>query len=102
MNIDEILKSFNLDMNDVKRIYHGYDHSCRCGCGGRYFERGERGFTRAVNALRKPETIYLERGTAVVTRHGERGVSDGFVVGQTFVNIPYDAARDKCYTLYFE
>lgn len=102
MNIDEILKSSGRDLNDVTRIYHGYDHSCRCGCGGKYFDRGSRGFTRSINALRKPGTTCLGPGTGVTTRHGEHIVSNGLVAGRTYINIPYDAARDKCYTLYFD
>lgn len=64
--------------------------------------QGIAGITRSINALRKPGTTCLGPGADVTTRHGEHIVSDGLVVGRTYINIPYDAVRDKCYTLYFD
>ena len=33
----------------ITSIYTGDEHGCRCGCHGRYFKPGEKGFTRALN-----------------------------------------------------
>lgn len=41
------------DIEKATRVYTGKDNHCRCGCGGRYFEKGSVGFTRAMNNYKK-------------------------------------------------
>lgn len=103
MNIDEIIAQ-NLPGKtaaDIVKIYHGRDHECRCGCRGKYFHRGERGFTRARNRLDKLSVV--AKGTFM----GQNGFGNYYSGGiesdgKSYVNLPYDAAKDKCYTLYFD
>lgn len=35
----------------IEQIYTGSENACRCGCAGRYFEPGSKGFARALNKL---------------------------------------------------
>jgi len=44
---------------EIDNIYTGKESGCRCGCSGRYFEPGERGWKMALNKIRKanPETV---------------------------------------------
>lgn len=51
--LNELLAEHNKTIKDIAQIYHGKDHWCRCGCGGKYFEPGEKGFARATNTLNK-------------------------------------------------
>lgn len=89
MTLNEILKANGRKLEDITQIYRGKDHWCRCGCGGTYFERNRpedaRGFKRAINQMNKPdfETWDVE-------------------VGDTYINIPYDADNDKCFCVYFD
>lgn len=39
-----------INRNDVLEIYTGLEEGCRCGCQGKYYEKGSgAGFTRALN-----------------------------------------------------
>ena len=39
-----------IDRNNVLKIYTGLEKGCRCGCHGKYHEKGSgAGFTRALN-----------------------------------------------------
>ena len=86
---EEVLAEFGKTEKDIERIYHGLDHNCRCGCGGRYFEAGERGFTRAVNQMKKAEFRAFEI----------EGKVDGKV---HWLNIPEQWTNDMCYCIYFK
>ena len=90
-------------MSDVKQIYHGRDNWCRCGCGGNYFSVGSVGFKRALNRIQKEDFKPLEAGTEVYGVGKSEGVR--FETQSTplegWLNIPYDANRDKCSCLYF-
>lgn len=70
----------------VSRIYHGKDDACRCGCKGRYYNRGDRGFHWVFR-----EAITKARET--LCEVNEAG-------GLTFINIPY--GDNKAYTIYIE
>ena len=89
ITLEDLLKKFGKTEDDIDKIYHGKDHWCRCGCGGNYFYKNvkaeQRGFTRALNALKKEnfKTCDIEQ--------------DGL-----WLNIP-DATKDNmCYCIYFK
>lgn len=42
-----------LNGKHVLNIYTGDEHGCRCGCHGRCFKPGDRGFVRAFNKAKK-------------------------------------------------
>lgn len=104
LNFDETLKSAGWTEESITKIYHGGDHVCRCGCAGNYFERGTRGFTRALNALKRG-FMTEEKGDKVWVSgygHDEEQVSDGIDFGGSYINIPEaDASNhNRCYCLY--
>lgn len=82
-----ILKEANREEKDITKVYHGKDHWCRCGCGGNYFDKGERGFTRAMNLMKKG---YPKFSTSNVE------------AGPNYINIPDDGADNMCYCIYFD
>ena len=86
MTLNEILNQAGRSLEDIKEIYHGRDHACRCGCCGNYFDRGSRGFTRAINQMNKPEFKNYEVNAPE---------------GKNYINISYDDYNDKCYCVYF-
>ena len=53
----------------IAQVYTGREGGCRCGCHGNYFDKGTRGFNRALNRAFKlnPEVVlcdtYEEMGT---------------------------------------
>ena len=103
-NFNETLASANWTEADIMRIYHGGDHVCRCGCAGRYFDRGDRGFTRAMNALKRG-FLTEEKGDKVYVTgygHNEMQTSDGIDIKPDYINIPEadDPRHNKCYCLY--
>lgn len=105
MDLNSYLSKIGKTVDDVQKIYHGLDHCCRCGCGGNYFDRGSRGFTRAMNKMLSAEFKPLEVGMDVHTRDGRYLQSTGVEIDGVFnvyVNIPYNGMTDKCYCLYFE
>lgn len=103
-NLDETLAAFGWKESDITKIYHGGDHVCRCGCAGNYFDRGTRGFTRALNALRRGFNTETAGEKVFVSGYGhnEEQVSDGVSCGGNYINIPeFDAPNhNKCYCLY--
>lgn len=106
MNLNELLQKHGRTVADVTKIYSGLEHCCRCGCGGKYFEPGDRGFARALNAIAKPGFEPVPKGVTMWRRGSLAGTSDGIAVGETyglsFVDIPYGQSNDKCYCLYFD
>ena len=103
MELIKLLNEHGKKLEDVRKIYSGLCNCCRCGCGGKYLDKGSRGFTRALNAIQDPEFKPLAEGTAVwaPARH-EHVKSEGVVYGGTCLDIPYDKDTDKCYCIYFE
>lgn len=104
-NLNVVLAKAGKTEDSIKRIYHGGDHVCRCGCAGNYLERGTKGFTRALNALR---TGFMTESKGEVVwvsgyGHDENQISDGIDFGGSYINIPiYDDPRhNKCYCIYF-
>lgn len=106
LNFVEVLKKANVPEDSIKRIYHGGDHACRCGCAGKYFERGSRGFTRALNVLRKGFMTESNGDKIWVYGYGhdEEQISDGIDYSNNYINIPVydDPNHNKCYCLYFD
>ncbi len=104
-NLMNALAKVNCTEDSIHRIYHGGDHVCRCGCAGKYFERGSKGFTRALNALRKG--FMTESNGEVVYvygyGHNEEQISKGIDITKEYINVPIydDANHNKCYCLYF-
>lgn len=88
MNLIEILAQYGLTLDDVKQIYYGGDHVCRCGCKGRYANRGTPLFKR-----------YLKR-IAATPLAGEVEIADD----KYWLNLPTDTSTDigKCFCLYFD
>jgi len=102
MNITETLVLAKKTIEDITRIYHGKDHECRCGCKGRYFERGTAGFKRALSTIQSDEFSPLKKGDSMWHSQCRRWtLTQGVEVDDGYINIPYDAEHDKCYTLYF-
>ena len=103
-NLAETLTKAGWTEDSIKRIYHGGDHVCRCGCAGRYFDRGTQGFTRALNALRKGFMTESEGDKVWVSGYGhdEMQTSDGVEIDSVYINIPEakDPRHNKCYCLY--
>lgn len=87
ITLDEILKEDpkQRSTNSITRVYRGRDHACRCGCCGNYYEKGEKGFTRAYNQLKK--------GVECVEK---------IEYGTNYINVPYDYDRDYCLCIYFD
>ena len=103
MDLIAELAKHNKKIEDITRVYSGLDNCCRCGCRGTYHDKGSRGFTRALNAIQKPDFKPLAENTEVYApAHHGWVKSDGITYGGNYLNIPYDAQKDKCYCLYFE
>ena len=104
LNLAEVLKKANWTEDSIKRIYHGGDHVCRCGCAGKYFERGTIGFTRALNTLRKGFMTETAGDKVWVSGYGhnEMQTSEGIDIKSDYINIPEanDPRHNKCYCLY--
>lgn len=121
MKLDEILKPAGWTTNDIKRIYSGLDHCCRCGCGGKYHDRGTIGFKRILNKLIAGKvTPYPAGKERHVTGAGhnevikEVGIDYGGSAYSScktpaagysnvnYINIPIDETSNRCYCLYNE
>lgn len=115
MTLNEILKPTDWTIDSITRIYSGLDHCCRCGCGGKYYERGSIGFKRILNKLIAGKvTPYPAGKERHVTGAGhdevikEVGIDyggtayDGGKIPKSFnyINIPIDETSNKCYCLY--
>ena len=103
-NLNETLAKAGWTEDDITRIYHGGDHVCRCGCAGRYFDRGSHGFTRALNALKKGFMTESAGDKVHVTGYGHDEVqtSEGIDIRTDYINIPeFDTPNhNRCYCLY--
>lgn len=88
ITLNEILEKAGRKESDIKKIYRGKDNYCRCGCGGKYYDRGEKGFTRAINEMSRDTFTCLDVEAPV---------------GCNFINIPYDDStyEGKALTIYF-
>lgn len=68
----------------ITQVYSGIDNGCRCGCKGKYYNRGDKMFPgmlrKAIKAARNPNLPCTEEG-------------DGYV------NIPL--GNNRAYTIYF-
>lgn len=102
MKLSERLECIEMSLNskvEVTKIYHGKDHACRCGCCGRYFEKGDKGFTRAINKLNSDNFSCFENQVQVDTSD----IRPDYEYSQGWINIPYDPnITDKCYCVYFK
>ena len=90
---------------DVKRIYSGLDHCCRCGCGGTYYDKGSTGFKRILNKLVAGEVEPYKAGEfrfVVGGGHRENIIEEGLDFGGSYLNIPIANTSNECYCLYFE
>lgn len=101
MNLVNTLSKANRKIEDITRIYSGKENACRCGCAGRYFDRGTVGFTRAINKMKRDDFKPLKKGDVMWANYG-RCISEGVVYGENYVDIPYNGDNDKCYCLYFD
>lgn len=101
MNLDEVLKQANWTEESIVKIYHGFDNCCRCGCGGRYFDRGTPGFNRALNKIRSDKFVVRPKGEVHnAPRHEGKVVCEGLMIDGNYINIPEQGTNDKCYCLY--
>ena len=106
-NLNETLTEAGWTEDTIQKIYRGGDHVCRCGCAGKYHLRGSRGFTRALNELRRG-FLTEEKGDKIhVTGWGrdEDMTSDGIdIAPNCYINIPIatDPRHNKCFCLYRE
>lgn len=51
----------------IEQAYTGREEGCRCGCHGNYFDKGTRGFTRALNKAFKlnPDVVLCDSDNEV-------------------------------------
>ena len=100
--LDLVAAKWSID--NVKRIYSGLDHCCRCGCGGKYFEQGSIGFKRILNKLIAGKVEPYPKGEVrrvVGGGHNENVIEEGLDFGGDYLNIPIAGTSNKCYCLYF-
>ena len=106
-NLNETLTEAGWTEDIIQKIYRGGDHVCRCGCAGKYHLRGSRGFTRALNELRRG-FLTEEAGDKVYVTgcgHNEEQTSEGIDIKRdSYINIPIatDPRHNKCFCLYRE
>lgn len=106
-DLNETLKTAGWKEDSIKRIYHGGDHVCRCGCAGKYFKRGTIGFSRAMRKLREGFLTESAGDEVYVTGYGrdQFQISKGVEISNIgFINVPIadDPRHNKCYCLYSE
>ena len=78
----DLIKS--VDFNKVQKIYGGKDNWCRCGCGGSYHQKEEKGFNRKksmISNLTEDKVLSIESNSK-------------------YMNISLE--NNKAYTLYFQ
>lgn len=88
MEIEAILEKIGRRPEDVTKIYYGGDNVCRCGCKGRYAEKGTPLFRR-----------YMTKMAKTPLAADARWPEDGY-----WVNLPTDVSTrvGKCFCLYFD
>lgn len=91
---EQIIAFYGLDLSQLTRIYSGKNHCCRCGCGGRYFEKSDKSFQSVLARLER-----MMRDNCKDSEEADCG-RDG---AGGWVNIPYGHPRsNKCYCLFFK
>jgi hypothetical protein len=91
------------------QIYTGDEAGCRCGCHGRYFEPGSKGYTRAWNKFRRLNPIVMmptpqeNINLILASEHRGSAVSNS-VYSENDTEIWFDLwlPNDKTITLYFK
>lgn len=115
MTLDCILAPAGWKPEDITKIYSGLDHCCRCGCGGKYYDRGTIGFKRILNKLIAGKVTPYPRGKQRYVRggghnevledpgldYGGSAYDDGKIPKNfNYINIPIDETSNRCYCLY--
>lgn len=85
--LEKILAHVGWKEDSIKRLYYGKSHCCRCGCGGKYHERGSRGFKRYMNMLK--------RGVMLAHDWTKADISS-----RCYVNVDLAGTNDRCICLY--
>lgn len=87
MELEQILAKHGRRPEEIKQIYYGGDHVCRCGCKGRYADRGTPLFKRYMTMMAKAPLAAPEEYP-----------KDGY-----WLNLPTDVSTDmgKCFCLYW-
>jgi len=67
------------NLTNATRVYIGQDRACRCGCQGKYWEPGTRGFKQAITKAQKLEADDVD---------------------ETYINFPY--GNNRAITVYFD
>ena len=91
--------------DNVHRIYSGLDHCCRCGCGGKYYDKGSVGFKRILSKLIAGKVEPYPANTpryVIGGGHNEQIIEEGLDFGGDYLNIPIAETSNKCYCLYFK
>ena len=75
--MNAIQLSLLIENKEITTVYTGLECGCRCGCHGRYFKPGEKGFTRALNKAKDLTPIVqtfakLEAGNELNTAIAEQ------------------------------
>lgn len=83
LTLEMILNEASWKIDDIRSIYYGKDHACRCGCKGTYKNRGENGFKARLTKLQKVKFSFSD-----------------VEIRKDYINIPILGTDDKCYTLY--
>lgn len=65
LTMNAIQFSLLIKDKELTTIYTGDEHGCRCGCRGRYFKPGDKGFTRALNKAKDLDPIVKTFATLV-------------------------------------
>lgn len=90
------------------RIYTGDESGCRCGCRGRYFEPGSKGYARAWNKFRKLDPVVMmptrdeNINLILVEDHRGAAVSNSLYDNSNDIWIDLWLDNDKTITLYFK
>jgi len=102
-----------LQNKEVTKAYTGLESGCRCGCGGNYFNPGQKGFARAFNKAKKLDPLVklynyddsAELNTALADQ--QKSEYDGEIhavgaLGPTESWVDISRGNGKTITLYFK
>jgi hypothetical protein len=92
------------------QIYTGEEEGCRCGCLGRYFDPGSKGYARAWNKFRRLNPIVLmpepqDSINMLLAKPNRQGTAVSNVLhskDSTEVWVDLWLPNDKTITLYFK
>jgi len=117
----ELLEKFG----QPAQVYTGQETGCRCGCHGKYWQRGTQGYTRGLNRIMRsnPRVVIFQEEKELEDWMNTSGVrADGYVkpglcyglmkisptcspaewIGDGWVDFVLEDKEDRTVTVYFE